>query len=125
MIQSGEGYHNLKIWQKARELLLLIYKATEKFPKSEMFVLIPQLKRAMLSVLLNIVEGDRRESRREFLRFLNMADASLIEVEACLEVALDLEFIGKDDFILIESKRRELAAMLSSFIKSVKKSVSL
>lgn len=119
-VQGKKGYHNLLVWQKARDLIILIYKVTEKFPKSELYGLTSQIRRAVISVALNIVEGDRRRSRKEFLRFLDMADASLVELEACLEIALDLGFLSKDDFDLVRSRRRELAVMLVAFIKAIK-----
>jgi len=119
--QSKKGYHNLLIWKKAKELVFIIYRTTNEFPRSELYGLTSQARRATVSVLLNIVEGDRRRSRKEFLRFLDMADASLAELEACLELALGLKFIKEKDFGSVESKRKELAVMLSAFIKAVKK----
>lgn len=119
-LQSKKGYHNLLIWQKAKEIILLVYKTAEKFPKSELYGLTAQIRRAVISVALNIVEGDRRRSRKEFLRFLDMADASLAELEACFEIALALALITEKDFALIEEKRKELAVMLAAFIKAVR-----
>jgi four helix bundle protein len=66
-----------------------------------------------------LVEGQRRSSRKEFLRFLDIADASLVEVEACLEIAFYLSYLKEDEYDKLENKRRELAIMLRSFIKSV------
>lgn len=120
--QSGKekGYHKLVIWQKGREFIKLVYKKTENFPKSETFGLQSQIRRAVISFILNIVEGQRRNSKKEFLRFLDVADASLVEVEACLEIALDLGFITKTDYEELENKRKELAIMIRAFIKGVK-----
>lgn len=78
----NKGYHKLIIWQKARELVRLIYKYTEDFPKAEEFGLKGQLRRAAVSVILTIVEGHRRKSKKEFLHFLDIAVGSLTEVEA-------------------------------------------
>ena len=119
-LQSKKGFHDLLVWQKAFNLVLLVYRVTEKFPKSELYGLVSQTRRAAISVVLNIVEGDRRRSRKEFLRFLDMADASLVELEACLELAVELGFLSQNDFSLIENKRKELAVMLVAFIKAVK-----
>ena len=116
-----KGYHRLLIWQKAKLLVKVVYEITGKFPKAEEYALVSQIRRAAISIVLNIVEGHRRrESTKEFLRFLRMADGSLAEVEACLELSLDLNFINKDDFNNTENIRRELASMLTSFIKQVK-----
>lgn len=117
---QSKGYHNLLIWQKAKELVKLIYLETEGFPRPELFGLTSQIRRAIISVLLNIVEGDRKRSNKEFLKFLDTADASLVEVEACLELALELGFISQEKYDMIDEKRRELAVMLSAFIKRIK-----
>ncbi len=120
---NDKGYHQLQVWKKSRELIITIYEITEKFPRSEQFGLTSQIRRAAISVLLNIVEGDRRRSRKEFLRFLDTADASLTEVEACLEIAFDLQYLSGLEIQKVEDKRREIAAMLSGLIKAVKKSL--
>ncbi|MBM3209100.1 four helix bundle protein [Candidatus Shapirobacteria bacterium] len=114
-------YHKLIIWQKGKSFIRLVYQKTENFPKSEIFGLQSQLRRAVISFLLNIVEGHRRNfSQKEFLRFLEIADSSLVEAEACLEIALDLEYLSQKDYQEIEEKRKELAVMLNSFMKRVK-----
>ncbi len=123
MKEKNVVYHNLKIWQKSRKLVLVVYKLTEKFPSSEMYGLTSQMRRAVISVVLNIVEGDRRSSRKEFLRFLDIAEGSLTELEACLELALDLAFITKEEYQQVEDLRKEVAVMIRSFIKSVQKTL--
>lgn len=116
-----KGYHKLLIWQRARELVKLVYLVSVKFPESERHNLTSQIRRAAISIVLNIVEGHKRSVfQKEFKRFLNIADGSLVEVEACLELAIDLEFISKQEFEKVESLRRELGAMLYSFIKNLK-----
>lgn len=115
-----EGYHKLLIWKKAKELVKLIYSVSNKFPDSERHNLTSQLRRAAISIVLNIVEGHRRSSNKEFIRFLNIADGSLVEVEACLELSLDLGYLTHIEFDKCENMRRELAAMLAAFTKSIK-----
>ena len=77
----------------------------------------------MVSVFLNIVEGDRRSSRKEFLRFLDTADGSLAEVEACLELALDLSYITNKEFEKVNLDREEIAKMLMGLMRSVRKNL--
>ena len=119
---NNKGYHRLILWQKGREFIKLIYKGTENFPRSEILGLQSQIRRAAISYLLNIVEGHRRKSQKDFLKFLNIAEASLTEVEACLEIALDLEFISEQVYEELESKRKELAIMTRAFVKGVQNS---
>lgn len=118
--KSKKGYHKLIIWQKAREFVKIVYKITENFPKDEQYGLIGQLRRAAISVVLNIVEGYRRQSTKDFLRFLNISGASLTEVEAYLEIALDLAYLKTSEYELAETKRSEIEAILFSFEKSLK-----
>jgi four helix bundle protein len=122
-VYSDKGYHKLLVWQKSREFVKEVYLLTEGFPRAEVFGLTSQVRRSSISVILNIVEGDRRRSRKEFYKFLDIADASLVEVEACLEIALDLQYISEQDWNIIEEKRREIAAMQTALIKSIQKSL--
>lgn len=116
-----KGYHKLILWQKARELLKSVYKYSERFPRSEEYVLKSQLRRAVLSVVLNIVEGYRRNSTKEFIRFLNISGASLTEVEACIEIAVDLGYFTDEEYKLLEERRVEIEVILFSFEKSLRK----
>lgn len=108
-----KGYHRLLIWQKARVLAKVVYETTKNLPKSEEYALTSQIRRAAISIVLNIAEGHRRrESKKEFLRFLLIADGSLAEVEACLELCLDLCLLTKNEYDQVENVRKELAAII-------------
>ncbi|KKS03694.1 hypothetical protein A2W70_01650 [Candidatus Curtissbacteria bacterium RIFCSPLOWO2_02_41_11] len=119
--ERNKGYHKLILWQKAREFLKLVYKYSEKFPKSEEYVLKSQLRRAAISVVFNIVEGYRRSTTKEFIRFLNISGASLTEVEACIEIATDLGYFTLADYRLLEERRVEIEIILFFFEKSLRK----
>ena len=119
--KNFKGYHKLLIWQRARELVILIYKYTDNFPKAEEFGLKGQLRRAAVSVVLTIVEGHRRQSRKEFLHFLDISISSLSEVEAACELSLDLGFLTEKLYEEVDSKISEEAFLLGSFIKGLKK----
>lgn len=106
---------------KSRDLVKLVYLHTENFPKSEEFGLKSQLRRAAVSVVLNIVEGYRRSSTKDFLHFLNIADGSLAEMEAALEISHDLDFLVDDIYVQAEVKRSEVGFLLHQFIKGLKK----
>lgn len=117
----NKGYHKLLIWKKAYLLVIEIYKITKSFPKSEEFGLISQLRRASISIVLNIVEGNRRSTRKDFLHFLNIAQSSLVEVEAALELCFGLKFISEAEFNTLDNQVSELAYLIGAFIKSLKK----
>jgi len=83
-------------WQRAHELTLQLYLLTQAFPKTEVFGLISQIRRAAYSVASNIVEGSARDSKRDYLHFLNIAEASVRETEYFLLLARDLGYISED-----------------------------
>lgn len=74
-------------WKKAMELTKAVYAATAEFPKTEMFGLTNQLRRASVSIASNLAEGQGRLTTREFLHFLGIARGSVLEVETQLEIA--------------------------------------
>ena len=80
-------------WQECHKLVLAVYKATESFPKHELYGLTSQSRRAAFSGAANIVEGASRKGRNEFRHFLDIALGSLCELEYALEVAEALEYL--------------------------------
>lgn len=116
-----KGYHKLIVWQRAREFVKLTYLLTSEFPRSEEFGLKNQIRRAAVSVVLNIVEGYRRNSTKDYLHFLNIAQGSLTELEASFELCLDLQFISDSEYEKIELKRGEISFLIYKLIESLKK----
>lgn len=92
------GYKKLLAWQKADNLVHLVYDLTMQFPKEEIFGLTSQLRRAALSVVANIVEGYSRNSKNEFHHFLSISLGSLAETEYFLEFAFKRDYITKNQF---------------------------
>ena len=115
-----KGYKKLKIWEKAHELAIEIYKTSRGFPKEEIYVLTSQISRASFSVSLNIVEGHASNSKKEFLRFLNISNRSLVETEYLLEIVLELGFISEEDYIRLDKIREETGYLLKAFSESLK-----
>src|SRR5258706_14054630 len=91
---TPSNYRSLLVWQKARELAGLVYRETARFPRVEMFGLVQQMRRAAVSILSNIAEGQGRHSRRDCAHFLIMARGSAMELQAPLVVSNDLEYLG-------------------------------
>jgi four helix bundle protein len=91
-------YEDLIAWQKAKAFATEIYRATEPFPKAEIYSLTSQLRRAAVSVASNIAEGQGRLTKGEFSHFLGQARGSLFEVETQLSIAVDLHYLTQDDF---------------------------
>jgi four helix bundle protein len=117
------GYKNLKTFQKAEELVLLIYKVTKDFPKTETYGLVDQIKRASISVMANIAEGCGRQTIKDRIHFLYMARGSLIEVECFIDLSLKLKYINEKQHGQLVELRNEVGKLLNGLIKSLKKGV--
>lgn len=109
---SRSLYKNLIVWQNSIDLVKDIYRLSESLPKSEEFNLKQQLKRAVISISLNIAEGKSRRTSKDFGNFLNMSVASLAEVEAILIICEELKYFQGIDDIYI--KIEKLGKMLNS-----------
>ena len=115
-----QGYKKLRVYGYAHELVKMVYRATESFPKSELFGLISQMRRAAVSVIANIIEGHARGSRRELRQFLFIANGSLVELEYYCELALDLGYLSKEQFAQLDEKRRMVGSLVGAFIRTLK-----
>jgi four helix bundle protein len=105
------------VWQKAMALVTEIYKVTKSFPRREDYGLTSQLRRCAVSIPSNIAEGYGRNSRNEYIRFLQIASGSLYELQTQLEIAANLGYLKKDEFELLYESTREVERMLSVLIR--------
>jgi four helix bundle protein len=108
----------LEAWQRAVELVVLVYGLTETFPKSEMYGLMQQMRRAAVSVPSNIAEGAARGGKREFAQFVVIARGSLSELETQLVIAERLEYVA--DSALVREKMEKVFALLSGLLNSLR-----
>ena len=118
--KSSKGYHRLLIWQAANEFVLSIYTTTKGFPKDEIFGLTSQLRRATVSVAANIVEGHSKQSKKDFLRYLDIAKGSLCECEYYLELCCDLGFFNETEYNVLEEKRARVGYLIYKFSNSIR-----
>jgi four helix bundle protein len=114
------SYKDLVVWQKAYRTSLLIYEATKKFPKEELYALTSQIRRAAVSIPSNIAEGFCRQRKLEYIQFLQIAFGSGAEVETQLLIAKDLGYISISSFDDINSLLDEVMRMLNSLISKIK-----
>lgn len=91
-------FEKLEVWQDSMEIGYEVHLATRKFPKDELYVLTPQIKRAADSIALNIAEGSTGQTNAEFSKFLGYAIRSAIEVVSCLFIAKRRRIISEEDF---------------------------
>jgi len=102
------------------ELVVAVYELTEKFPKSEIYGIISQMRRAAVSIPSNIAEGRRRGSKKDFRQFLIIAYGSGAELETQIEIAKRLSFCEKLDYNKVDSLLVEVMKMLNKMLSSLK-----
>jgi four helix bundle protein len=113
---SVQSYKDLIVWQKALDLLEMIYQVSKAFPKEELYGLTNQLRRAAVSIPSNIAEGHARSSKQEFHRFLSIAKGSLAEVETQLLIAQRLAYLSNDQLAPILSQQTEINKMTNGLM---------
>ena len=115
-MDTVNSYQDLKVWQRAMDLAVLVYDLTRAFPKAEQFGLTSQARRASVSIAANIAEGYGRSSKGSYLHFLRIAQGSLKEVETHLILATRVQMCTADATAPILSKTDELGRMLRALI---------
>ncbi len=111
------NHKKLDVYQNARDLVREVYAVSLKLPDAEKFNMKQQIRRAALSVKLNISEGSSRKSLRERKRYFEMARGSAVEIDAALETAVDLGYFTEKELELVGKLLNKCFAMLSKMIK--------
>lgn len=114
------SFRDLLVWQRAIDISVEVYKITMNFPSTEIYGLTNQVRRASNSVSLNIAEGVGRKSTGSYINFLNIASASLYELESGLYLSEKLNFIKNSELENIYHLITEESKMLSSLISKLK-----
>lgn len=112
-------FQQLEVWQEAHKLTLLVYKITKGFPGEEKFGLVSQMRRAAVSIPANIVEGFKRRSPRDKLRFYNIAEASLEEVKYFFILSKDLNYVSSADELITQAEA--VGRLLNGLITSIER----
>lgn len=113
------NFEDLKVYQKALDFIDTTYKSTINFPKSEVYALSSQFRRASISIALNIAEGSG-DSNAQFNRFLNISNGSIKECVVCSAIAKRLNYLSVKDDYENRLKLEELSKMTSSLQKYLK-----
>lgn len=116
-----QNYKELIVWQEGYKLCIFIYKITEDYLKSELYGLISQIRRAVVSVCANIAEGFNRQGKKEYLQFLYIARGSLQELDFLLFLSKDLKYVLENDYTLTKEKIELIGKLLSGLINSIKR----
>lgn len=115
----AESYRDLIVWQKAVQMSVALYRLTERFPKTEIYGLTNQFRRAGVSTASNIAEGYGRGSRGEYKQFLCIARGSNFEVQTQLVIAHELQFGDGQDFERAEGLSHEVGKLLVTIIRGL------
>lgn len=115
-----KDFRGLKVWQKAHQLTLDIYKATVNFPAAEQFGLTSQMRRSAASIPANIAEGCGRDSDLDFARFLQIALGSSSELEYHIVLARDLGLLRPSDERRLSDQVIEVKRMLASLVRKLR-----
>ena len=116
----ARSYRELLVWQKAKALAVQVYRGTESFPRTEIYGLTSQLRRAAVSVASNIAEGQGRLTCGEFVHFLGQARGSLLELETQLDIALDLAYLNAKQHRLFADEIYQVLGLLNRLIESLR-----
>lgn len=95
------SYQTLNVYKDAKALVVAVYRLFKQYPEEERYALCDQIRRAAISITSNIAEGMSRYSDKEKVHFLEIAYASMMEVESQLDISVDLEYINKEQFVTI------------------------
>jgi four helix bundle protein len=115
-----QGFKKLEIWRLSKELTIMIYKVTEKYPSTEKFGLVNQMRRAAISIPANIAEGTGRSSNKDLANFINISIGSLFELETFTEISKELNFIDANLHDAISKKIAEIKHKAINFNKRVR-----
>lgn len=114
------SYHKLIVYQKAKQLVIFVYKITKSFPSHELHGLISQIRRAAVSIPANIVEGYIKSSTKDFIRFLDISLGSLAELDFHFDLSFDLGYLNQQILDEYLDRSLEITRLLRSFQKSLR-----
>lgn len=115
----GNSYRDLIVWQKAKMLAISVYRVTAAFPEREAFGLTAQMRRAAISVPSNIAEGQGRNSKTDFARFLSIARGSVLELATQAEIADALKFGESSQLLQVLADGEEVLFLLNRLLKTL------
>lgn len=116
------NHTDLIVWQKAMDLVVLVYGITKSYPREEQFGLTSQIRRSVVSIPSNIAEGRSRGTRKDFRSFLLIAYGSANELQTQLEISRRLRFVAEEELKVIDELLLEVLKMLKSMIEKLRSS---
>ena len=120
---ATKSYKELIVWQKAHSFVLTVYSLSEKFPKSELYGLTSQFRRAAVSIAANIAEGYVKKSPTDKIRFFNISQGSLEECSYYIVLSKDLNYITEEQSISLEKLLGETERLLNTYITKIQSTI--
>ncbi len=118
------SYRELRVWEKAMDLVVEIYKLCKYLPKEETYGLSDQMRRASVSIPSNIAEGEGRKNNKEFIRYLYIAQGSISELQTQLEICVRLGYIPNEQIAAAENYTEEIGRMITKLIRNLQQQIS-
>jgi four helix bundle protein len=115
-----KSYRDLKVWNRAMDLVIVCYRLTSKLPKTEIYGLSSQIQRAAVSIPANIAEGKGRQHLGDYIHHLSIANGSLKELETHLLIAGRLSYLENSELPPILELTDEIEKMLNSLMEKLK-----
>ena len=119
-MRKKRAHEKLAVWQRSRSLVTHLYQVTAKYPDTEQYGLISQIRRAGVSVIANIAEGAARGSDADYLRFIRISRGSLSELETLLLVSKDLRYVDDEDFEPLAEACEAIGSLLEGLSRRLK-----
>ncbi len=120
-LQKANSVEELEVFKRSHQLTLEIYRITERFPQSEKYGLVAQMRRAAASIPSNLIEGSHRMGKAEYRRFVSIARGSAGELKYHFLLAKDLGYLSEEQYRSMKEKIDSISRMLSGLVKSLSK----
>ena len=118
-MEKTRTFEELEVWKIAHVFTLEVYKVTEAFPKNELFGLVSQLRRASVSITVNIAEGYKKKGKSDKLRLFYISRGSMEECRYYIILGKDLNYFGMDVYSLLIEKLEQTSRLLSAYCHSI------
>lgn len=119
---ATSSYKELIVWQRAHSFVLDVYSITKEFPKSELYGLSSQFRRAAVSLAANIAEGYIKKTPADKIRFYNISQGSVEECSYYIVLAKDLKYITEAQSLVLDKLKEEITKLLQSYISHIQSS---
>jgi len=120
-VRRNGDHRDLVVWQKAMRLAAEVHRATAAFPRSEIFGLTSQIRRAAVSIPSNLAEGSARRTTPDFIAFLHVARGSQAELDTQLRLAHDFGYLADDAFLTLICNTEEIGRLLTAVIAGLRR----